>query len=114
MSSITIPRDEYCALLIGQTQCPCLHSWMAQSASFMDSLLLDMEVLVIGDLNSDALPGSSCPEGQALMDLCIQLFRENGLSAKNVHATIPKGNMGYDQYTVPDSVAVESTFVAFL
>ena len=20
---------------------------------------------------------------------------------KNVHATIPKGNMGYDQYTVP-------------
>ena len=25
---------------------------------------------------------------------------------KNVHATIPKGNMGYDQYTVPDTVAV--------
>jgi len=21
---------------------------------------------------------------------------------KNVHATIPKGNIGYDQYTVPD------------
>ena len=34
--------------------------------------------------------------------------------AKNVHATIPKGNMGYDQYTVPDIVAVEPTFVAFL
>ena len=33
---------------------------------------------------------------------------------KNVHATIPKGNMGYDQYTVPDTVAVEPTFVAFL
>ena len=33
---------------------------------------------------------------------------------KNVHATIPKGNMGYDQYTVPDAVAVEPTFVAFL
>ena len=33
---------------------------------------------------------------------------------KTVHATIPKGNMGYDQYTVPDSVAVEPTFVAFL
>ena len=29
------------------------------------------------------------------------------------HATIPKGNMGYDQYTVPDTVAVETTFVAF-
>ena len=33
---------------------------------------------------------------------------------KHVHATIPKGNMGYDQYTVPDTVAVEPTFVAFL
>ena len=33
---------------------------------------------------------------------------------KNVHATIPKGNMGYDQHTVPDTVAVEPTFVAFL
>ena len=45
--------------------------------------------------------------------LCIQLFRER-LSEKNVHATIPKGNMGYDQYTVPDTVAVELSFVAFL
>ena len=33
---------------------------------------------------------------------------------KTVHATIPKGNMGYDQYSVPDTVAVEHTFVAFL
>ena len=33
---------------------------------------------------------------------------------KNVLATIPKGNMGYDQYTVPDLVAVEPTFVTFL
>ena len=33
---------------------------------------------------------------------------------KNVHSTIPKGNMGYDQYNVPDTVAVEPTFVAFL
>ena len=32
---------------------------------------------------------------------------------KNVHATIPKGYMGYDQYTVPDTVAVEPTFVSF-
>ena len=45
--------------------------------------------------------------------LRIQLFRER-LSEKNVHATIPKGNMGYDQYIVPDTVAVEPTFVAFL
>ena len=33
---------------------------------------------------------------------------------KNAHATIPKGNMGYDQFTVPDTVAFEPTFVAFL
>ena len=33
---------------------------------------------------------------------------------KNVHATIPRGNMGYVQYTVPDTVVVEPTFVAFL
>ena len=33
---------------------------------------------------------------------------------KNMHATIPKGSMGYVQYTVPDTVAVEPTFVAFL
>ena len=33
---------------------------------------------------------------------------------KTVHATIPKGNMGYDQFTFPDTVAVEPTFIAFL
>ena len=33
---------------------------------------------------------------------------------KNVYATIPKSNMEYDHYTVPDTVAVEPTFVAFL
>ena len=33
---------------------------------------------------------------------------------KNVQATIPKGNMGYDRYTVPGTAAVEPTFVTFL
>ena len=33
---------------------------------------------------------------------------------KNVHATIPKGNMGYDQYMVRDTVSDEPTFVDFL
>ena len=33
---------------------------------------------------------------------------------KNVHATVPKGNMGYVQYTFPDTVALKPTFVAFL
>ena len=44
----------------------------------------------------------------------IQLFRERFV-AKTVQATIPKGNMGYDQYTCSWlTVAVEPTFVAFL
>ena len=42
--------------------------------------------------------------------MLIQLFRGR-LSLKNVHATIPKGNMGYDQYPVPGSVAVEPIFL---
>ena len=33
---------------------------------------------------------------------------------KNVHATIPKDNMGFDQHSIPDTLAVEPTFVTFL
>ena len=40
----------------------------------------------------------------------IQLFRERW----SEHATIPKGNIGYNRYNVSDIVAVEPTFVAFL
>ena len=43
------------------------------TASFMGSLLLGMEIMVTGDLNADFLPGSSCPEGWALTDLCNSL-----------------------------------------
>ena len=42
----------------------------------------------------------------------IQLFRER-LSEKNVHATIPKGNMGYDRYTVPDDCSCRTYFCCF-
>ena len=31
-----------------------------------------------------------------------------------MHPTIPKGNIGHDQYTVLETVAVEPTFVALL
>ena len=44
--------------------------------------------------------------------LCTAISRK--VVEKTVHATIPKGNMGYDQYTVLDNVAVEPTFNAFL
>ena len=32
---------------------------------------------------------------------------------KNVHATIPKGNMGYDQYTVPYNCSCRTYFCCF-
>ena len=31
-----------------------------------------------------------------------------------MYATIPKGKIRYDQYTVPDTVAAEITFADFL
>ena len=49
---------------------------------------------------------------------CVGFQKYTAISRKVVEkyvpATIPKGNMGYDQYTVPDIVPVEPTFVAFL
>ena len=45
---------------------------------------------------------------------CLYTAISRTVVGKNVHATIPKGNMGYDQYAVPDTVAVEPTFVTFL
>ena len=32
---------------------------------------------------------------------------------KNVHATTQTGSMGYDQYTIPHSVAIEPTVLVF-
>ena len=43
---------------------------------------------------------------------CTAISRK--VVGKNVHASIPKGNMGYEQYTVPDTVVVEYTFAALL
>ena len=43
----------------------------------------------------------------------IQPFRER-LSQKMCTRQNRKGNMGYDQYAVPETVAVEPTFVTFL
>ena len=51
---------------------------------------------------------------QYLSRLYIQLFRERLSEKMCTRIAIPKGNMGYDQYTVPDTVAVEPTFVTFL
>ena len=45
--------------------------------------------------------GHSFYEGLGAQALsCTAISRQD--VEKNVHETIPKGNMGYDQYTVPD------------
>ena len=43
-----------------------------------------------------------------------ELYSGESSRKKKVHSITPKGNMGYDPYTVPDIVAVEATFVGFL
>ena len=53
------------------------------------------------------------PQLHLLNLLPLYSYFEKGCR-ENVHAKTPKGNMGYVQYTVPDTVAVEPTFVAFL
>ena len=53
-------------------------------------------------------------EGGAGFEGTQQMFTaiSRKVVGKTMHATIPKGNMGYDQCTLPGTVAVESTFVA--
>ena len=52
------------------------------------------------------------------MALCLIMEMHTTISRtlvrKHVPATIPKGNVGYDQYAVPDTVAVESFIVDLL
>ena len=43
-----------------------------------------------------------------------ELYSGESSRKKKVHSITPKGNIGYDPYTVPDIVAVEATFVGFL
>ena len=56
---------------------------------------------------------SNVVHGQVQKSQQKQIAISRKVVGKNVHATIAKGNMGYDQYNVPDTVAVEPTFVAF-
>ena len=60
--------------------------------------------------HSDKDLNISIPQSLHLEDTAIS----RKVVGKNVHATIPKGDMGYAQYTVPDTVAVAPTFVAFV
>ena len=61
---------------------------------------------------------SNSPRSHCEIQLSVVSFSYTAISrkvvVKNVHATIQKGSMEYDQSTVPDTVAVEPTFVTFL
>ena len=43
----------------------------------------------------------------------LYTYFEKGCRKKKVHVTIPKGNMGYDQYTVPDDCSCRTYFCCF-
>ena len=57
---------------------------------------------------------SNSPRSHCERQPSVVSFSSRKVVVKNVHATIAKGSMGYDQFTVPDTVAVEPTFVTFL
>ena len=50
----------------------------------------------------------SCDHFHCIRDLYTAISRK--VVKKNVYATIPKGNVGYDQYTVPDTVLIFCCF----
>jgi len=50
-------------------------------------------------------------QGKKLTWLYTAISRK--VVGKNVHATIPKGNMGYDQYTVPDDCSCRTYICCF-
>ena len=61
---------------------------------------------------------TTCYNSNPEINTCWQVHLYTAISRKvvkkNMHTIIPKGNMGYDQYTVPnDCIAVEPTFFAF-
>ena len=72
--------------------------------------------LICKNLFKYPLPAVSrfASRGEQWLQVCyIYSYFEKGCR-KNVHATIPKGNMGYDQYNVSDDYTCPPTFVAFL
>ena len=65
--------------------------------------------------NAPSKSGQQWPLGRLTgrwLFVVIYSYFEKGCG-KNVHATIPKGNMGDDQYTVPDDCSCRSYFCCF-
>ena len=77
------------------------------------SVLLVFSSLLVSAVMFHASVSEQTPDTPVSLALLLTAVSRK-VVGRNVHATIPKGNMGYAQYTVPDTVAVEPTFVAFL
>ena len=80
------------------------------------ALKLYLLIIFFCKKNCCKAPSSRCLHYRSGLLLSLLLYTAilRKVVGKNVHATIPKGNIGYDQYAVPDTVAVESSVVAFL
>ena len=53
------------------------------------------------------------PTGLGKRDSSLYTAISRKVVRKNVHATIPKGNMGYDRYTVPGYCGCRTYFGCF-
>ena len=93
---------------------------MLQSTRLLQGLIKQSEIELSCDISTGQYQSSSdLLKYHEFTEIYMAIpFSYTAISGKvvrkNVHATIPKGNMGYFQYSVPGSVAVEPTFLAFL
>ena len=53
------------------------------------------------------------PKDQVALQALLYTSISRKVVGKNVHATTPKGNMGYDQYTVPNDCGCRTYFCCF-
>ena len=53
------------------------------------------------------------PQKNTRKEHCTNTAISRKVVGKNVHTTIPKGNMGYDRYTVPDDCSCRTYFCCF-
>ena len=63
--------------------------------------------ILVSDHSSLCILGGRLREGRLYTAISRKVVRQN------VHATTPKGNMGYDQYTVPNDCSCRTYFCCF-
>ena len=86
----------------GKFQC---WSWKGFTVQYSLQINCNHQVGVLSIFGLTCLPGT-------IFKTLIYSYFEKGCR-KNVHATIPKGNMGYDQYTVSDDCTCRTYFCCF-